>query len=306
MSSANAQVPVLNLATTTPEQLVNSLQAASCVFLTGHGIPLEWRQAVLDTGDAFIALPRAQKELVEWPGDGPWYGWQPVSESGPYADLMERYELRLARGGSHLPLETWADSFTHWPREPVAFRPAWARFYAAMHELASRLTRMIAQGLALPTEDLNAWTLDQHSNLVLNHFHAQHEPPEAGRIRAGEHTDIGGLTLLWADDAPGGLEATIGENGAWVPVRFREDVYLLQAGDLLRTWTAGRIPSNRHRVVNPPPGSPPRPRRSLVFFHHPNPDTWVAPTDEAGIGISAAEHIATRQRGEYSRINENA
>lgn len=303
MNAQSAPVPVIDLTAATPQALVQALQQASCVFLVGHGIPRAWREAVLDSGDRFFALPRAEKEKVQWPGDGPWYGWQPVSEAGPTADLMERYELRLARGQSHLPLQEWADGFSHWPQEPVEFRTAWARFYAAMHALAARLTTMIGDGLSLPASDLRAWTTEQHSNLVLNHFHAQHQPPAPGRLRAAAHTDIGGLTLLWADDAPGGLEAAIGENGAWVPVSFREDIYLLQAGDLLHVWSGGRIPANRHRVVNPPPGTPPSARRSLVFFHHPNPDIWVAPVVGEGAGISAVDHIMTRQRGEYSVIN---
>ncbi len=171
----------------------------------------------------------------------------------------------------------------------------------ALHALASRIVSLLADGLALPAAELPAWTQQQHSNLVLNHFHAQIQPPETGRLRAQPHTDIGGITLLWADDAPGGLEAAIGSGLDWVPVHFRDDAWLLQAGDLLHLWSGGRIPANPHRVVNPPRSAPPSVRRSLVFFQHPDTDSWIAP-QQAEHGTQALDHILARQRGEYAAV----
>ncbi|MFT4047718.1 MAG: 2OG-Fe(II) oxygenase family protein [Solimonas sp.] len=296
-----ARIPVIDLHHCHGRELVDALIAASCVFVTGHDVDRALRDAVLRTGDAFFALPRTEKNKVEWPGDGPWYGWQPVWESGPKADLMERFELRLKPGDGHLPPAQWADSFPLWPQQPAQFRDAWTQLYVALHGLASRVVGLLAEGLALLAHDLPAWTVQQHSNLVLNHFHAQPTPPAAGRIRAAAHTDIGGITLLWADDAPGGLEAAIGPALEWVPVKFRDDAWLLQAGDLLHLWSGGRIPANPHRVVNPPPAAPPSARRSLVFFHHPNAETWVAPA-QAEHGTQALDHILARQRGEYAAV----
>jgi isopenicillin N synthase-like dioxygenase len=187
----------------------------------------------------------------------------------------------------------------------------------------------------------------------VNHYLSQPDPPAPGRVRQKPHTDMGGLTLLWADDSPGGLEvqrrredalsappedpsgalevqrrredalsappedpsgaleATIGPEGDWVPVRFPPGAMLLQAGDLLRLWTHGRIPANNHRVVNPPrePGVRQTDRYSVVFFHHPDLDTWVAPAatstaapaGEAGLpGVGAREHVLARQRAAYT------
>ena len=297
----SARIPVVDLSTASSHELVAALIGASCVFVTGHGIDRLTRDLVLATGDAFFALPRAEKARVEWPGDGPWYGWQPVSESGPGADLMERFELRLKPGGAQLPPRVWADSFALWPQQPPAFRDAWTQLYVALHALASRIVSLLADGLALPAAELPAWTQQQHSNLVLNHFHAQIQPPETGRLRAQPHTDIGGITLLWADDAPGGLEAAIGSGLDWVPVHFRDDAWLLQAGDLLHLWSGGRIPANPHRVVNPPRSAPPSVRRSLVFFQHPDTDSWIAP-QQAEHGTQALDHILARQRGEYAAV----
>jgi isopenicillin N synthase-like dioxygenase len=303
-------VPVIDVVTATPAELVAGLCSSSCVFLINHGLTDDVLSAMLATGQDFYARPEAEKAAVRWSGAGPWRGWQPVYDGGPQALLLERFEVALASGGAKQSRPEWAASFDQWPDEPAGLRAAWTQMYAVLHELAGRLTTMIAEGLGLPSEDLPAWTERQHSNLVLNHYLAQIEAPEPGRVRQRAHTDIGGITLLWADGspgAPGGLEAQLGPDGGWVPVNFPPNgALLLQAGDLLHRWSRGRIPANNHRVVNPPrvPGQPQVARYSAVFFHHPDLSTWVAPalppTDEvpvpALVATAALDHILWRQQ----------
>ncbi len=171
-----------------------------------------------------------------------------------------------------------------------------------MRQVASRVTTLLAEALAVPASDLAAWTDRQHSNLCINHYLEQAGPPAADRMRQNPHTDIGGITLLWADGRPG-LEAQIGPDGSWVPVTFPPDALLVQAGDLLHLWSGGTVPANNHRVVSPPraPGETQPERYSVVYFHHPDLDTWVAPAvaDRAGAGTGAREHVLERQRKSY-------
>ena len=273
-----AAVPVLDLDHVTANELVGALTSSSCVFLTGHGMTDDAMAALLDTARAFYALPESEKTAVQWPGTGPWVGWQPVYAGGPQALLLERFELSLTPGahttpdGQPVPLDEWGDTFTLWPERPPGLRAAWLAAYAHLHGLASRVTTMIAAALGLPDDDLPAWTTQQHANLVVNHYFALDDAPEPDRVRQRAHTDIGGITLLWADDAPGGLEARIGPDGGWVPIEFPAGAWLLQAGDLLHAWSGGRIPANDHRVVNPPriPGEPQMARYSVAYFHHPD------------------------------------
>jgi|GEM_PF-35874 len=305
-----AAIPVLDLDEATPAALVAALQANSCIFLRGGEVPVAAMQAVRRSAGTFFDLPEAEKEAVAWSGRGAWQGWQRMKQEGPGAygggaDLVERFELRLAQrnAAEGVPdpadaagLADWARSFTLWPRRPEGFAPLWTQTYASLHRLGSRLVGMIADQLALPPELLEAWTVRQWSNLVVNHYPPQLEPPPEGRVRSRPHTDIGGFTLLWSDDTCGGLEARIGPDRSWVPVYFPPDAILVQAGDLLTRWTAGRIPANIHRVVNPEPGSETalRGRFSVVYFHHPDMQTTI--TGEDGRSLVAAEHVRRRQR----------
>ncbi|MDO8826872.1 2OG-Fe(II) oxygenase family protein [Methylophaga sp.] len=292
-------IPIIDMQHTSANALVTALSEYSCVFLKNHGIEKALLFDVLASWDTFFALPLTQKQAVRWPGEGPWYGWQPVAESGPYADLMERFELRFESALMTEDRNLWAETFKAWPEQPENFKPSWTKLYFGLRDLSSQIMEMIAEGIGRIDEDMSAWTTKQHSNLVANHFYAQTAAPAKGRWRASPHTDIGGITLLWADHAPGGLEVAINGNGGktWIPVMIPEDYWLLQVGDLIKHWTGGKIPANPHRVANPPADSVPQARRSIAFFHHPSPEVVVTPpTGDAQQGVTAEDYIIARQR----------
>jgi len=287
-------IPVLDISRATGTELTDALRSSSCVFLTGLGSFSDDLAALLASARAFFALPDERKRTVQWTGSGPWQGWQPVYAAGPTASPMERFEVALPDPGAHGTLAEWAGTFRQWPEQPADMLLTWARYYRTMRDLACHLVTEIARALSLPGTELPAWTTGQHSNLCVNHYLAQPEPPEPGAIRSGAHTDIGGITLLWAENnLGGGLEAHL--DGEWVPVEFPPNALLLQAGDLLHWWSGGLIPANNHRVVNPRrgPDIEQTDRYSVVFFHHPDLDASVAT-------VSAREHVLRRQRSSYT------
>ena len=156
-----------------------------------------------------------------------------------------------------------------------------------MFALTTRLMTRLADALDLGVDDLPAWCDGQFSNLVANHYPAQIEPPEPGRVRVAPHTDHGGVTVLHSDDAPGGLEVAF-DRGGWQPVVVPPGALLVQVGDLLERWSNGRLRATPHRVVNPPSGAGERARRlSLVYFHHPRLDLVVRPSEGTGSPESA-------------------
>ncbi|MCW2523623.1 MAG: 2OG-Fe(II) oxygenase [Frankiales bacterium] len=300
-------VPVLSLTDLTGERLVHTLQEFSCVFLTDLGPLSGLLESMLTASRAFFELPEQDKADVQWSGQGPWQGWQPVHASGPSAALLERFEAALPDPAGYPDQQSWAAEFAQWPATPPELSTTWAAYYEGMRGLASDLIRLIAGELELPEAELEAWTSRQHSNLCVNHYLKQEQPPEPGRVRSEPHTDIGGLTLLWADQT-GGLQARIGPERSWVPVDFPAGAILLQAGDLLNLWSDRVIPANMHRVVNPEriPGAPQTDRYSVVFFHHPDLDAWVAPSHSEKRGVGARDHVLARQRRSYALAPESA
>jgi isopenicillin N synthase-like dioxygenase len=252
----------------------------------------------------FFDLPREEKARCEWVGHDVWRGWQPVFEGGDrFADdaaveWREWLEENLcpSAGGPDNPLNNW-------PPVPVALRPAWEAYHAAMFALAARIVGLLAEALDLDRSVLPAWQDGQYSNLVANHYPAQDVAPKAGQVRVNPHTDHGGITILQVDDAPGGLEVAYDRVG-WQAAVVPPGALVVQAGDLLERLTAGRLRATPHRVVNPPLDAGDAGRRlSLVYFHHPDLDVVVGPATDGPRPlppIVARDWIEHRQ-GRYQR-----
>jgi isopenicillin N synthase-like dioxygenase len=276
--------------------LIDALRSHASALLVNHGVDPELRRSVIELSRAFFARPEAEKARVRWDGTGPWSGWQPVYEGAGeitgdrVPDLVERFECQELA------------TFALWPDRPVGFAEAWTAYYDAAGDLASHLVRLAVEVLDLPTDALPAWTDQQFANLVANHYLPQPDPPLPGQTRVGAHTDRGGITLLSADEAPGGLEVRPRGRG-WTPVVIPEDAYVVQVGDLFSRWTNRRIPANLHRVVNPPREvAAEASRLALVYFHYPALDSVVAPAPSCVDSehppieaIVAGEHLFRRQ-----------
>lgn len=315
-------VPCIDLDSSSHAELTSGLVERSCAFVTGHGIPDAVRAELVEVSRAFFDLTLEEKAEVRWPGDGFWRGWQPLSEGEVLTDgrspaLLERFEVQLASGAgsSDADLLERSAGFELWPRRPAQFRLAWARYYAALAGVSSRVVTAIADTLHLPASELGAWCEEQHGNLVVNNYLAQDRPPPEGEIRQRAHTDIGGLTVLWADDTPGGLEVRMPGTSGWTAVQqFPEGALLVQAGDLLARWTNNVLRANIHRVVNPPVEAATTSRRtSIVYFHYPRLDTvvhpapsCVSPDRPARSPIDSRAHLlaAVTQPGERYRDME--
>jgi isopenicillin N synthase-like dioxygenase len=296
---ADFSVPIVDLAAADAGRAVtDALAAASCAFIVNHGVDLTQRVEMREMSRAFFDLPEEEKSKVRWPGTGYWSGWQPVYEGAPeltgsrVPDLLERFEAQEL------------SAFDLWPAEPVGFVDAWTEYYRQCGELSTRLMTLIAGTLDLPAEDLEAWTAGQFANLVVNNYLAQETPPLPGQVRVASHTDRGGFTLLWADNAPGGLQVKPPRSNEWSAVDFPPDVFLVQAGDLLARWTNNAIRANVHRVVNPPADVAATARRmALVYFHYPALDTVVTPAPSCVAGgralpaLVAGDHLLKRQEG---------
>ena len=100
------------------------------------------------------------------------------------------------------------------------------------------------------------------------------EPIRDGQQRMGAHSDYTTYTLLLADPVPG-LQI-LDPDEAWVDVVPSAGNLLMNVGDLLAMWTNDAWPSTLHRVVPMSRGAAPR-RRSMAWFHYPDPDVVVAP-----------------------------
>jgi isopenicillin N synthase-like dioxygenase len=310
-TAATFTVPCVDLAADPPSAFTDALTESSCVFIVNHGVPAALIDSMAEVSTAFFDLPRAEKLPTRWPGDGLWRGWQPVYEGaedltgGRLPDLLERFEVSMSgpRFETASGLAALRDTFSLWPSSPEPFARVWTEYYAALGNLASRLMRGIMTALDLPGEVAAAWTDEHYANLVAINYIEQPTPPEPGQLRIRAHVDRGGLTLLWADQSPGGLEVMLPHSRSWVPVMIPPNAFLVQAGDLLTRWTNRVIRPNIHRVVNPPIEVAATSRRlSIPYFHYPRLDlvveaapSCVSADRRAAHPVVAGDHVFRRQ-----------
>jgi isopenicillin N synthase-like dioxygenase len=176
------------------------------------------------TTNKFFKLPDAQKDLIAHrPGVS---GFRRLGgttarsldrETPP--DLCEAFGVHVTGELSEQERATLGDYWASWklaniwPRVPSDFKKTWQKYMIAMTRLCRDLMRLCALALQLDEGFFDA-KFDNHvSSLVANYYYPQLKPPKPGQLRRGEHTDWGGLTVLYQEDGPGGLQVRQGNTG---------------------------------------------------------------------------------------------
>lgn len=269
---AEIAVPTIHL--TSPTVVAELREAcARCGFfiLKNHGVSAPVVAAAWAAARDFFDQPLSLKEEVKMSDSYPWgYGGMATEKAGnaggaaalDTTDLKESFQACLSSADA--PPATLPA--VQWPRAPAALPQALTAYYREMEALAARLLAVFAEALALP-RDFFPSRLGSHWSVVraLN-YPEQARPPNPGQLRIAPHSDYGVLTILRADDAPGGLEV-LRADGSWSAVVIPEDAFCINLGDLMQRWTNDQWKSTVHRVVNPPvsAGVPTR-RQSMAYF----------------------------------------
>lgn len=278
-------LPIIDL--TQPKESTVPLLAQTCeetgfFLVRGHSVPTPLLRKMSDVSRQFFDLPFEQKKATAaQPGVDRGYRGLGAGRLAKTAgqtvapDLRENYFV----GPPDLPPGKQATGFfapNVWPSAMPDMAQVFTDYYRAMTGLADRLLALSARALSLPEDYFKSYNDAPISQLTIVNYPEQVEAPGQSQFRASEHTDFGALTLLLAEDKPGGLQV-LQRNGEWLNVAPPEpDCYIVNIGDLMARWTNNRWKSTVHRVVNPPREAATISRRqSIVFFHHPNEDATI-------------------------------
>jgi isopenicillin N synthase-like dioxygenase len=260
------------------------LRDTGFLILTGHGVAQGTIDGVWDAAGRFFAQPPEAKAQVSAPYPGYPYGW-----IGPNREALAKSkgqdtppDLKESFNGGPLTIpegipdpEAYAFCYqpTLWPDLP-GFRPAWEAYYTAMEDLAARIMAAFAAALHLPDDHFAPLLQHPISALRALNYPATDARTLPGQQRAGAHTDYGSLTILLPQAGARGLE--IQTPDGWAEVPAPPGAFVINLGDLMEVWTAGRWRSTLHRVV----AHPHQPaRRSLAFFHQPDWMAQIMPLD---------------------------
>jgi len=165
------------------------------------------------------------------------------------------------------------------------WRAAVAAYYLLMERVATALMRSLARSLGLPQNHFDDFFHRGLSTLRLIRYPLRDaaelatvtdasvwvEAHAARRYLVGApHTDSGFITLLAQDDV-GGLQARA-RDGHWIDVPPLEGTLVVNFGQVLERWSAGRIRATEHRVLGA--GIE---RYSIPFFYEARADATIAP-----------------------------
>lgn len=263
----------------TARELHNAAATIGFVIIGGHGVTPEHGQRLRDAGLSFFEQPLADKLRVRRPRN---------DQNRGYIPYGEETLVRMAGGDSppdakevfaigpdefpNTPYFTGPQSYPSfapnlWPDEPHDLRTAMKHYWCSMEHLMRMLGEAFAIGLDLPA-DTFADVLDHThtSQLRLLHYPPLATEPAPGQLRAGEHSDVGMMTILRNDPVPGGLQVK-SRTGTWIDAPAIDNTYILNIGDLLMRWTNDTLVSTAHRVAVPPIGAGEGTRRlSIGFF----------------------------------------
>jgi isopenicillin N synthase-like dioxygenase len=268
------------------------------LVLSGHGVPEGEIAALRGAARAFFDAGAGVKEAVR-AGVGKPYGYLGMGVEALARSKGEQTppDLKESFNGGPLtvpPEETDADALafcyapTPWP-DLAGFREAWEAYYRRMEGLAARVMALFAVALGRDAAFFASAIDSPISALRALNYPATDRRAEAGQQRAGAHTDYGSLTILLPDDGSRGLEIRA-PSGDWVAVDPVPGAFVINIGDLMELWTAGRWRSTLHRVVVPEEMAGRR-RMSLAFFHQPNWHAEVRPLGGAGDGVLSGPYL---------------
>jgi isopenicillin N synthase-like dioxygenase len=254
------------------------------LLISGHGVSEALIRRTEETSRAFFDLADAEKRRYCSTNPNVYRGYYAIETSAvAYSrddrvappDYREMFVINRVTIDATDPYYTspqgqaiFAPNI--WPETIPGLRDTWTEYYQAMEKLAGDLMRMFALALNLDERWFDD-KVDKHmTNFVVSNYPDQpHELPK-GQLRAGEHTDYGSMTIIKAEDKPGGLEV-LDHKAEWRPVPIVPGAFVVNLGDLMAQWTNDRWVSTMHRVVNPPRDKAMGSRRqSLIFFHQPN------------------------------------
>ena len=243
-----------------------------CGFLN-HGIPDSVIEEAYDVFRRFFSLPVASKLRYRSAAGGQ-RGYTPFgteqAKDQVIPDLKEFWHVGREISGDNPWPEILEPNL--WPGEIPEFRDKALELYERLDDLGNRILQIIASSLGLDPE----W-FRPHVRLGNSILRAIHYPPIADRetpaVRAAQHEDINLITLLIGSDEEG-LQI-LSREGNWVPVTSIPGTIVVNIGDMMKRLTNHVLPSTPHRVVNPPGARSDRPRYSIPFFMHPNPDFLI-------------------------------
>lgn len=151
-------------------------------------------------------------------------------------------------------------------KEVEDFNKHFDALYIELHQIGTRVLKVIALSLGLDRDYFDNWV--EKGNSLLRSIHYPPVDSQSNPHRARAHEDINLITLLIGAEE-GGLEV-LNKDGSWIKVAPSSDAIVCNIGDMMQLVTDKKLKSTTHRVIQDKQTES-KPRYSIPFFLHPAP-----------------------------------
>lgn len=244
------------------EQLRSAAFETGFYLLKGHGLPTELEEAVFAQAQRFAAL--REEVRLQYPLNDYGVGHVPLNTRvlprRPKGNMCTCIYFKREHGPRDI---TWDRN--QWPVElGPEFRSVVVSYLETLEGVAKRLLPAYATLLGVAPDFFDRAFDDGLIRSRLAHY--PQVELEEGQYGVGPHVDTTFLTILARrEQNPGLCVATI--SGEWVRVPSYDGHFVINSGELLKSWSNDRIVSTRH-YANSDGGE----RYSIPFFWHPRAD----------------------------------
>lgn len=221
------------------------------LMVTGHGIAPAVTERLQAAAQRFFAQPLPAKQAVYIGKSTNHRGYVPegeeqLGEPGTRPDRKEAFDLALDLAADAVPAGHPMLGPNQWPDLP-GFREDVMAWYGAVFAVGRRLLRGFALALGQPADSFDHLVTMPPSQLRLIHYphDAAEESGAADAPGIGAHTDYECFTLLLATGP--GLEV-MNQTGEWIDAPPVPGALVVNIGDMLEYWSAGRFVATSHRV----------------------------------------------------------
>ncbi|XVE63689.1 hypothetical protein DITRI_Ditri07aG0040100 [Diplodiscus trichospermus] len=212
-------------------QVRQALQEYGC-FKALIDKALEVRKAFFGAMEELFDLPLQTKEryVNEKPFRGYYGATEPESVFINESNIAENIEQHLTN--------------ILWPEGNTSFSKALLSFSEPAARLEKTIRTMILESFGL---EKYVDELMESTNYLLRVV--KYEWPQTGEPTLGTpaHIDQNMVTLLYQNEV-NGLEIQT-KDGEWINVKLSLNTFMVMAGETLRVWLNGRLPSPCHRVI---------------------------------------------------------
>ncbi|XP_071493631.1 uncharacterized protein [Diadema antillarum] len=259
------------------DDVFTALTTIGFMYLKNHGISQEKVNDVFKYSGQLFSLPNDVKLKCGKSKEG-YFGYLPIEHhkldpSCEFFDMKESLVFRPAADDVVLP-----------EQEVPELEGALSALFEASISLHNRVLEVMAMALRLdPQFFREMYTLAGKEGNITSLCSLSYPPltsiaVKEGQMRCGEHSDYGGITLLYQDDR-GGLEVK-NRRDEWIQAPPIEGTVLVNIGDLMQRWTSDRFIACKHRVKAPDdPIKRHQERKSIAFFGNPDSDAIVECVD---------------------------